>query len=154
MLTGETSPDQSLGGAGQDLIFVPKFDVEASAGFGSVAQSEKVADSFAFNKRWLSSQLGVHSEQVVFVSVKGDSMQPTLEDGDMILVDLSHQQVNCEGIYLLQTEDGLMAKRLKHQQGVIEVSSDNPNYPSWQITPSESEQSRVAGKVVWCGRGV
>ena len=47
-----------------------------------------------------------------------------------------------------------MAKRLKHQQGVIEVSSDNPDYPSWQITPCESEQSRVAGKVVWCGRGV
>ena len=109
LLTGETSSEQSLGGAGQDLVFVPKFDVEASAGFGSVAQSEEVADSFAFNKRWLSSQLGVHSEQVAFVSVKGDSMQPTLEDGDMILVDLSHQQVNCEGIYLLQTDDGLMA---------------------------------------------
>ncbi len=154
LLTGETRSDHSAVGVGQDLIFVPQFDVEASAGFGSIAQSEEVTNSFAFNKRWLASQLGVYSEQVVFVSVKGDSMQPTLEDGDMILVDLSHQQVHCEGIYLLQTEDGLMAKRLKHKQGVIEVRSDNPEYPTWQITPCGSEHNRIAGKVVWCGRGV
>ncbi|PKF54094.1 transcriptional regulator [Alteromonadales bacterium alter-6D02] len=100
------------------------------------------------------SQLGVHTVKVAFVSVKGDSMQPTLEDGDMILVDMSYQQVHKEGVYLLYTEDGLMTKRLKPIKGGIKVVSDNPEYPSWEILASTQEQARVVGKIVWFGRDI
>jgi phage repressor protein C with HTH and peptisase S24 domain len=86
--------------------------------------------------------------------VNGDSMVPTLEDGDMILVDMSQQQVNREGIYLITTEDGLVTKRLKSDKNAIQVISDNPDYPSWTIDPQNAEQYRVAGKVIWNGRKV
>ncbi|MEI8631286.1 S24 family peptidase [Vibrio sp. PP-XX7] len=154
LLTGEQSPEQPLSPGSKELIFAPRFDVEASAGTGSLVFNEEISESFAFNKNWLSSQLGVHSEQVAFVTVKGDSMRPTLEDGDLILVDLSQQHLVREGIYLLQTEDGLHTKRLKAHKDGIEVISDNPDYPRWQISATEHSHSRITGKVVWCGRGV
>lgn len=154
LLTGERPSEASPLASKKDMVFAPQFDVEASAGQGALIGGEEICESFAFNKGWLSSQLGVHSEQVAFVSVRGDSMQPTLEDGDMILVDLSQKSINREGIYLLQTQDGLHTKRLKKAKDNIKVISDNPDYPSWEITPDDEEPSHIAGKVVWCGRGV
>ncbi|MFT4925596.1 MAG: phage repressor protein C with HTH and peptisase S24 domain [Phenylobacterium sp.] len=154
LLTGEESHGQVTGEViDKDLVFAPMFDVQASAGYGSLVGSEDITESFGFNKSWLSSQLRVSSDNIAFVTVSGESMQPTLDDGDMILVDLSDQQVRAEDIYLLQTDGSLMTKRLKKaRNGELQVISDNPQYPSWSIKPSEDEQSQVVGKVVWCGR--
>lgn len=157
LLTGEESgSQQSMGLAlNSDLVYAPKFDVEASAGFGALVQAEEITENFAFNKSWLSSQLRVSSENIAFVNVSGDSMLPTLDDGDMVLVDMSQQQVHHEGIYLLHTDDGLMAKRIKNKNGgTLEIISDNPNYPSWVIQPTEDNQTQIAGKIVWCGRSL
>jgi phage repressor protein C with HTH and peptisase S24 domain len=157
LLTGEQSESSQPAGAqpGKELIFAPMFDVQASAGFGSEVSHEDINDYFAFNKSWLSSQLNVSSEQLAFVSISGDSMLPTLNAGDNVLVDMSQTLVNREGIFLLQTEQGLMAKRLKTQgQGDICVTSDNAQYPSWIINSQNEETNRVVGKVVWCARGL
>jgi len=155
LLTGERSDEQSGVANNPSLVFAPLFDVQASAGGGVMVQGEEIAESFGFNKQWLSSQLNVSSDKLAFVTVSGDSMQPTLDDGDMILADLSTQQVYREGIYLLQTEDGLLSKRLKAQaNGHIEVISDNAAYPNWTLSDANSEQAQVVGKVVWFGRKV
>ncbi|GAA3927924.1 helix-turn-helix transcriptional regulator [Litoribacillus peritrichatus] len=155
LLTGEESSAQKAGTmSSKDLVFAPMFDVEASAGSGTLVQSEEAVENFGFNKSWLSSHLRVSSDDLAFVTVNGDSMLPTLEDGDMILVDMSQQQVNREGIYLIHTEDGLMTKRLKADKNALNVISDNPEYPSWTIDPQNAEQHRIAGKVVWNGRKV
>lgn len=152
LITGQRVTESLTENAKSELVIAPKFDVEASAGFGQIASNEDVSDHFGFSKQWLSSQLGVHSEQLGFVSVRGDSMQPTLEHGDMILVDMSQHQAHNEDIYLIHTEDGLMTKRLKPFSGGIKVVSDNPDYPSWELTAGSVEQTRIVGRVVWFGR--
>jgi phage repressor protein C with HTH and peptisase S24 domain len=154
LLTGEESSGQQAGSLpNKDLVYAPLFDVQASAGGGALVMNENITDNFAFNKQWLSSQLRVSSDNIAFVTVSGDSMEPTLDDGDLILVDMSQQQVNYEGIFLLQTDGGLLTKRLKQaREGALQVISDNPQYPSWLISLTQDEQTRVVGKVVWCGR--
>ena len=154
LLTGEQAADAPYQTNGDDLLLVPKLDIEASAGFGSINQIEEVTEQFGLNKSWLNSQLGVHGERLAFVSVRGDSMLPTLHHGDMVLVDLSQQQTNHEGVYVLQTQDGLMAKRLKQKSDHVAVTSDNPDYPNWKITQDNAEQHAVAGRIVWCGRSL
>lgn len=156
LLTGEESKGQQAGSLpNKDLVYAPVFDVEASAGGGAPSLSEDITDHFGFNKQWLSSKLRVSSDNIAFVTVSGDSMEPTLDDGDLILVDMSNNQVNHEGIFLLQNDDGLFAKRLKQtREGALQVISDNPEHASWMISPTQDEQSRVLGKVVWCGRTI
>lgn len=156
LLTGESSNSEQASSVGfKDLVHAPRFDVQASAGGGMSVGAENITDNFAFNKRWLSSQLRVSSDQVAFVEISGDSMHPTLEDGDMVLIDLSQQQVNAEGIFLLKHEGDLMAKRLKRSaNNDLSVSSDNTDYPCWTLDASSLEENPVAGRVVWCGRKV
>ncbi len=155
LLTGEQNENAQPTGANQnqELVFAPMFDVQASAGFGSDVSVEDINDYFAFNKSWLSSQLNVSGDKLAFVSISGDSMLPTLNPGDNVLVDMSQTNLAGEGIYLLHTEQGLMAKRLKNQaKGAIEVISDNPEYQSWLINEANSEFNHIVGKVVWCAR--
>ena len=156
LLTGEQSAGNQVAGtpSNQDLIFAPMFDVQASAGLGNEVVAEDVEDYFAFNKSFLSRQLNVSSEQLVFVTISGDSMLPTLHDGDRVLVDMSQKAVSHEGLYLLQSEDGLMAKRLSDKQGELSVVSDNPEYDNWKILPANREANPVAGKIVWCARAI
>ncbi|MCF2910272.1 XRE family transcriptional regulator [Pseudoalteromonas sp. DL2-H2.2] len=154
LLTGEQPAEQSAVSGSGDMLMVPKLDVEASAGFGSINGSEDITEQFALNKRWLSTQLGVHSEQLAFVTIRGDSMLPTLQHGDMVLVDLSQRDANKRGVFVLQTEDGLMAKRLQQHRDHISVVSDNPEYPAWQIHADNAQQHGIAGRIVWCGRSM
>lgn len=156
LLTGEHSDGAHVAGRpnDSDLVFAPMFDVQASAGMGSDVVAEDIEDYFAFNKSFLSRQLNVSGEQLVFVTISGDSMLPTLCDGDRVLVDMSHKTVNHEGLYLLQSEDGLMAKRLSDNKGLLNVVSDNPEYENWVIEKSARDENPIAGKIVWCARSV
>lgn len=157
LLTGERSEHSSPTGRieNKELVMAPMFDVQASAGFGQEVASEDITDYFTFNKKWLSSQLRVSGDSLAFVNVSGDSMLPTLNHGDDVLVDMSDKMVHKEGIYLLHTPDGLMAKRLKQDRdGVLQVISDNPLYDCWSIKPADREQNQVVGKVVWCARSI
>lgn len=156
LLTGEQNETGPVAGVlnNTDLVFAPMFDVQASAGLGSEVVSETVENYFTFNKHFLSSELRVSGEQLVFVTISGDSMLPTLQDGDRVLVDMTQNSVNNEGLYLLQSKDGLMAKRLKESKGDLCVSSDNPDYESWNITAAERALNPVAGKIVWCARAI
>ena len=99
LLTGEqNNNDQPSGSApNKELVFAPMFDVEASAGTGAVIQTEDITDYFAFNKSFLSSQLGVSGDSLAFVSIRGESMVPTLHDGDHVLVNMSQKTVPSEG---------------------------------------------------------
>lgn len=139
--------------AANDLVYAPVLDVQASAGFGSSGFSEDREQQFALDRQWLSRTLRISGDRLLFIHVNGDSMQPTLEDGDMILVDLAQQQLQNNGIYVLSHSDGLITKRLSREGPDIQVISDNSNFPAWTLDPDD-EQVQIVGKVVWCSRRV
>ncbi len=157
LLTGERSDHATPTGRieNKDLVMTPMFDVQASAGLGQEVITEDVSDYFAFNKKWLSSQLRVSGDNLALVCVSGDSMLPTLNNGDDVLVDMSQKMVHKEGVYLLHTPQGLVTKRLKqHADGLLNVISDNSDFESWDIYPKDLEHNTIIGKVVWCARSI
>ena len=71
---------------GPGMILVPKLAIGASAGAGASVDAEAVEGEVAFDPKWLRD-LGADPRALSIIRVEGDSMAPTLDDGDDILVD-------------------------------------------------------------------
>jgi phage repressor protein C with HTH and peptisase S24 domain len=135
------------------LVEVPFLNVRASAGSGAVAELEAPRGRFGFDPRWLRRLTGSKPDRLSIITVMGDSMFPTLSDGDEVIVDGGD---GCErlrdGIYVLRVDDALLVKRLAlgPTGKRISVRSDNKAYPSWEDCDPRGLQ--VVGRVVWFGR--
>lgn len=132
------------------VVAVPRFAIAASAGNGtevSVADGESVVDMMAFRPEWLSS-IGITHRSVAVISVRGDSMADTLQDGDLILVDTSLVDRKVSGVYVIAREDRLMVKRLHFKtNGGVEVRSDNKAYPTETLTEFDFERLHIVGRM-------
>lgn len=151
--------EQVLGGpppAMRDgLVEVPMLNVDASAGFGAVAESESAHTRFGFDERWLARLTRAKGTSLSIINVAGDSMEPTLSSGDEVLVDASDQSSRLrDGIYVLRADDALVVKRVTLKPGgrKITISSDNPAYPSWDDVDRSDIQ--IVGRVIWFGRAL
>jgi phage repressor protein C with HTH and peptisase S24 domain len=151
--------EEMLGGppsAGRDpLVKVPRLDVGASAGFGADAGAEARVGQIAFDPQWLRQLCPAGPDRLSFIRVRGDSMLPTLADGDEILVchPAGGERLR-DGIHVLRQDEAVMVKRLaiNPATGRVTISSDNPAYPSWP--DCELASLDVIGRVVWAGRKV
>lgn len=136
------------------MVLVPQYDLGASAGAGSLDQSERPAGRMAFEEKWLCD-MGANPSGLSMIRVDGDSMAPTLSHGDDILVDRMDGTARLrDGIYVLRLDDVLMVKRvaLGLAKGRFSVRSDNPHYPDWEdVDPVLVD---VIGRVIWAGRKV
>jgi len=130
-----------------EWVDVPRLTLGASAGPGASEPDESAFDAIRFSVRWLRS-MGLEAESLSAIAVTGDSMEPTLRDGDEILVDRTPHSVR-DGIHVVRLEDNLLVKRVDASRpGVITLLSDNPAYRPIECQPDEVD---VIGRVVWKG---
>ena len=147
------SPSGALSSA-RDLVAVPRLALGASAGAGSLQEDEAAAGALAFDTRWLRA-LGGQPEMLSIIRVDGESMAPTLNDGDDIMVDRADGVDRLrDGIYVLRMDDVLMVKRLALSagRGRFSIRSDNPLYPTWEDV--DPQLVTLVGRVIWTGRRV
>jgi SOS-response transcriptional repressor LexA len=136
------------------LVSIAGHPVLASAGPGAIVSEEMGRPCFAFDERRLRAMTKSAPSSLSIVRVRGDSMSPTLDDGDDILVDLGDSIDRLrDGIYVLRIEEGLVVKRLAVDPAGrrITVRSDNPAYPDWTCG---FEQLNPVGRVIWSGRRI
>ena len=153
-------PESLLGGPAEDepigsLVPVKRTPVRASAGLGAIPYDEAAKPYFAFDERWLKGLTGSPPGRLSIIRVEGDSMAPTLNAGDDILVDLADAAERLrDGIYVLRADDALVVKRLAlHPAGRrVTVQSDNPAYPDWP--DCGLDELHCIGRVIWAGRKV
>jgi len=95
------------------LVPVKRTLVQASAGAGAYPADEPSKPYFAFDERWLRALTGTAAGKLSIIRVEGESMAPTLNAGDDILVDLGDCMERLrDGIYVLRADDVLVVKRL------------------------------------------
>ena len=148
------APDRRSGPV-VELVHVPVLSVEASAGHGALAEMESKCAQFGFDEKWLRRLTASKAASLSIIGVHGDSMEPTLHDGDEVMVDLGDGQSRLrDGIYVLRMDDALNVKRIaiEPQGRRISVVSDNPAYPSWRGL--ERRSINIVGRVLWFGRAL
>lgn len=140
-----TSPEFSL---------VPRLDIQASAGAGLVAHSEDPLEYLAFQSHWLRTR-GINPDFARILSARGDSMEETIRDGDVLLVDTSINKVKDNSIYVVVYAGMVLVKRIHARlNGALQLISDNPRYPAEDVSPVDVDQLNVAGRVMWFGRSI
>ena len=133
------------------LVAIPRVDIGASAGPGGIADIEDSGPPIGFDGGLLR-ELGVRRTSLLsIIRVDGESMEPTLCDGDDILVDRMVLAVKSGAIHVLRLDGMLVVKRLiRGGRGPYVVRSDNPAYPDVRI--DDPAAIDVIGRVLWCGR--
>jgi phage repressor protein C with HTH and peptisase S24 domain len=150
-LLGGPADEEHVGG----LIPVKRTPVRASAGPGAIPYEQAGKPYFAFDENWLKSLTASPAGRLSIIRVEGDSMAPTLNAGDDILVDPGDCAERLrDGIYVLRADEALVVKRLAlHPAGRrVTVQSDNPAYPDWP--DCDIDDLQCIGRVIWAGRKI
>lgn len=148
-------PQRELVGA----VSLRVMDVEASMGHGmSQPDHENVIMNMVINESWLRRNANFSSpDNLALVTGIGDSMRPTFEDGDSLLVDRSIDELRVDAIYVLALKDELFIKRIQRRpDGTFMMISDNKAYEPYHIKDTERDKFKVLGRVVmaWNSRRI
>lgn len=146
----ENSGAGSYGDLGE-FLYVPQLNVTTSAGNGHPVDQEIEVGKFAFRRTWIQRK-GLTPSKLRVITSTGHSMEPTVRDGDILLVDTSEQYRLTEGIYVIDYGGESRCKRLMPLfNGGVKICSDNPDYPPEEVSPGQVDQVRVVGRVIWVG---
>ena len=140
--------------ASKEYALVPLYEVRARADHETEAEKEQTAP-LIFERRWIHRELRAQPSDLWLIHVDGESMEPTLRHGDLILIDRRKAEVvPRDGIYVLRMEESLLVKRLQRlPEHKVNASSDNPAYGSFVLSLDvQNEDFAIIGRVVWSGR--
>ena len=138
-------PSVASGRFEDELVFVPTYEVAAAAGDGIIIDVEYETGRLAFRHDWLRSVTSARSDDLAVITVHGDSMFPTLADGDTILVDQTQRAPARDGIYIVRFGEFVLVKRLLIDpvRREVTISCDNQNYP--RLAPVDPATSTSRG---------
>jgi len=140
------SPEEALA---RGYVQVPRYEIAASAGGGALVHSEQIVDVMSFKSDYLKVSLGLSPKNLAVISVVGDSMEPYLSEGDLVMVDLGVTSIQNNSVYVLQFGDSLLVKRVQVKlDGEVIVKSDNPLYDPESFRGESAERLRVVGRMV------
>lgn len=128
--------------------------VTASMGYGVTVYDESQTAVYSISRK-LAKDLGINRNRTEMIFAQGDSMLPTIEGGDSLLVDLSKTKIHDGKIYCVRIDGQLYAKRLqKIPPTTILVVSDNEKYRSFEVDLARNIDFdfEIIGEICWWGR--
>lgn len=118
-------------------------DISASAGFGCFNGDHCECDTIFVDRNLLPRAT---SKNIEAIRVHGDSMNPTMNEGDTIFVDKSQREIRNGKIFIIRMNEEVFVKRIFIAPKGLIVKSDNPDYPQFDIKKDEAE---ILGQVIY-----
>jgi len=157
LVTGDESTLHDLEGqppiAG--TVVIPRLDVSGSMGAGLPRHQwfTDVVERMTVSTEWIRRSLSVSSpDSLAIITGRGDSMEGTFSDGDLLLVDRGITDLRIDGLFVMAIDDDLYIKRVQRQPGgVIMLISDNPKYQPIMLRREDMVSFSVLARVllVW-----
>lgn len=133
-----------------NTLRIEVLDVFASAGNGSFVTGDLTCHTLAIefeNAYFAQIFQRATAKGLAIINVDGDSMEPTMGSGDLLLVDTTKPAYQGDGVYVFSYGENLYVKRLQFAGDVLLVISDNPRYKEWVITKENEHKFKIHGKV-------
>lgn len=135
----------------REFVLIQKSLVKLSAGGGLIPVPDETfaEEKYAFRLDWMR-RVGANPRNVLLMEVEGDSMSPTLQNHNLVLVDLGRSQLRSGQIFAIGIGEAVTVKRLDFAASDrVAVLSDNPLYRTFEMPIDEI---RIIGRVIWSAR--
>ena len=126
---------------------VPLREATASMGGGSTETGDRTLTYLSFRTEWIRSK--GNPEYMTAIRAFGDSMEPTITDGSVVLIDEGRRQFVKNKVYYLRHNGQMYIKRLVDAGGQLGISSDNDNNV---LLVSDADDFEIIGRCIWTAR--
>lgn len=135
-----------------DFAMIEHADVKFSAGRGSLVFVEGRQSRLAFRRDFLKAQ-GASEKSAVLVHVSGASMEPTIPDEAVLLVNRGARSVVNGRVFAFRLNGELLVKRMFNRGAELRAVSDNPDRESFPdiVLGNEEQEFEMIGRVLWMG---
>ena len=121
--------------------------VRVSAGLGLENDEQYEIPYTMIESAWFQRS-GLKSKHCAMFTVSGESMEPTLKDGEEIIVDRSKQELAEGKIFVLNHNGSMLVKKVQFTYDGVELISDNPAYRPLKLNAEEANNLMIIGQVV------
>jgi phage repressor protein C with HTH and peptisase S24 domain len=142
--------------ASDKYVMVPRLNLTVAAGNGTEPGNVEIQGSLAFQREWLRKK-GLNPDKLEIYDATGESMSPHIENGDVLLVDISATSPKSNEVWVLWQDAplGVRVKRVLYREnGDLIIRSDNVDktlYPDEIVPGHRANMVKTVGKVVWRG---
>ncbi len=137
-----------------EFLGVPRYDATLAAGSGAFNERAKLIDYIPFTKEFMANKLGrTSTDGLVVLETRGDSMEPTINGGDLVLIDQKSKEIT-DGIIAFVLDGTAFVKRIRKTPVGIEFLSDNRIYTPYYLDKASLDDFHIIGRVRWIGKTV
>ena len=126
---------------------VPLREATASMGGGSTETGDRTLTYLSFRTEWIRSK--GNPEYMTAIRAFGDSMEPTIADGSVVLIDEGRRQFVKNKVYYLRHNGQMYIKRLIDAGGQLGIASDND---SNVLLVADADDFEIIGRCIWTAR--
>lgn len=153
LLADDGAPEKIGSPSEKEYALIPQFKARGSCGDGYLNDHVEVTEGLVFKRDWLS-RMKAKPENLRIIYAEGDSMEPYIFEGDVVLFDSSKIEPQDRHAYVvLRPDGGVSIKRLIQQlSGSWLIRSDNSDkskYPDEQLSPDALHEIPIIGRVIW-----
>lgn len=133
-----------------DTVSIPVLNIDGSCGHGAIAPIAEVVKLVQVAKSWIFARsAGANLNSLHIINAYGDSMAPSIKDGDFVIVDTSKTEIRGNGVYAVQYGDNTFIKRVQVRiDGSVSLISDNPKYETETVNRDDLSMLRIVGKCI------
>lgn len=141
-----------------DYALIPQFTAKGSCGDGYMNDHVEVKEGLVFKKDWLR-RVNAKPENLFVIYADGDSMEPYIFQGDVVLFDISQTEPKHRQVFVIKRPDGgnSIKRLMQNLSGAWVIQSDNPDKitnPDEIATVETIHEIPILGRVIWRGGGV
>lgn len=137
-----------------DYVFIQKALARPAAGGGSLETSGETEGGLVFKNTWLLSRTRSAPGKLRIMEVEGVSMAPTIDHGDVILMDQGNITLIPDRVYVIRKGTEIYVKRYRKAPEALLFMGDNRarDYEDVRVSIGEEDDFAVIGRVLWAGK--
>ena len=138
-----------------DYALIRQYSATGECGDGYLNGHVELSDGLAFKRDWLA-RIGAKAENLAVIYASGDSMEPYIFDGDVVLFDTNDIEPKHGQVYVVRRPDcSVSIKRLVQQlTGDWIIKSDNPDRSDEKVSAETIHELPFVGRVIWRGGNI